>query len=245
MEEPMNFQKITERIYYLPATEETDRPILGYIKGTKHSLMLDAGNSPAHVALYNAAREEMGFQTPDYVAITHWHWDHTYGMCAVEGKVIAHELTNQQLKIMASWKWTEEAMAERLQTGEEIEFCDNCIRLEYKDPGQIRVKTADITFNGAITIDLGDIHCELIHIGGPHSKDSVAVYIPEEKVLFIGDAEGPDYYHNDGKYDKNKLQKFMEDLQEIDFEIYMMGHGTPDTKENTIKYLEEEISKLS
>lgn len=241
----MNFEKLTDRIYYLPATQETDRPILGFIKGTKYSLMVDAGNSPAHVDLFNQALKKLGFSVPDYVAITHWHWDHTFGMCAVDGKVIAHQLTNKQLGIMSSWQWTKEAMDKRLETGEEIAFCDNCIRLEYPDLSLIKVQTADITFQKSITIDLGEIHCELIHIGGPHTNDSVAVYIPEEKVLFIGDAEAPDHYYNGGKYDKKLLGEFIDNLKAIDFEIYMMGHGTPDTKEETIKYLEEEIGKLS
>ena len=44
--------KVTDRIYYLPHNEETDRPILGYIKGDKFSLMVDSGNSKKHVDLF-------------------------------------------------------------------------------------------------------------------------------------------------------------------------------------------------
>ena len=51
----MDMQKISNRIFYLPSMEETDRPVLGYIKGDRYSLMVDAGNSPKHVSLYNAA----------------------------------------------------------------------------------------------------------------------------------------------------------------------------------------------
>lgn len=41
----MDLTKVTERIYYLINDRETDRPVLGYIKGDKYSLMVDAGNS--------------------------------------------------------------------------------------------------------------------------------------------------------------------------------------------------------
>lgn len=45
----MELRKISDRMYYLPAEEETDRPVLGYIKGDKYSLAIDAGNSSKHV----------------------------------------------------------------------------------------------------------------------------------------------------------------------------------------------------
>ncbi|EKN42222.1 metallo-beta-lactamase family protein, partial [Clostridium botulinum CFSAN001627] len=31
------FKKLTERVYYLEHNEDTDRPVLGYIKGDKFS----------------------------------------------------------------------------------------------------------------------------------------------------------------------------------------------------------------
>ena len=240
----MDMQKISNRIFYLPSMEETDRPVLGYIKGDRYSLMVDAGNSPKHVSLYNTALEKVGLPSPDYVAITHWHWDHTYGICAVEGKVIASRLTNEELKKMMLWNWTDDAMAERLQNGEDIEFCDNCIRLEYPNCSEINVQTADIIFDKSLTIDLGGIHCELIHIGGPHSDDSVAIYVPEEKVIFISDADCEDYYFNNGLYNKEKLENLIEVLKKIDFKTYIRGHDVTHTRSEALDSLEKELRKL-
>lgn len=42
-------KRLTERAWYLPWEEETDRPNLCYLLGERHSLAVDAGNSPAHV----------------------------------------------------------------------------------------------------------------------------------------------------------------------------------------------------
>ena len=38
----MELKQISERIYFMPAEPITDRPVLGYIKGDKYSLMIDA-----------------------------------------------------------------------------------------------------------------------------------------------------------------------------------------------------------
>lgn len=44
----MSLIQITDRIWYLPACEENDRPVLGYIRGDQYTLQIDAGASPAH-----------------------------------------------------------------------------------------------------------------------------------------------------------------------------------------------------
>lgn len=239
------FHKLTERIYYLPFSEETDRPNLGYIRGDKFSLMVDAGNSAKHAGLFLSCLAEHGFPAPDYVALTHWHWDHTFGMHALKAKSIAGRLTNQQLGIMAQWKWDDRSMSGRLASGDEIEFCDTHIRIEYPDRGEITVRTADLIFDRRLSLDLGGITCELLHIGGPHSEDSAAVYIPEEKVIFLGDSACSDFYHNQGRYDRQKLSDYIQLIQGIDFTVCVEGHDAHISKEQFMQYMAEELDKIS
>lgn len=240
----MELRKINNRIYYLPFSEETDRPVLGYIKGDKYSLMVDAGNSAKHVDLFNREIQRCGLTAPDFIAITHWHWDHTFGMHAATGKIIASRLTNEELIKVSKWEWSEETMQLRLQTGEDIEFCDRCIRLEYPDRNLITVRTADIIFENELILDLGGIHCELKRFGGPHSEDSVIAYIPEERVAFLGDAISGDYYHNEGRYDKLKLENLFVELSVLEADTFISGHDDPEAKEDVLDYLKEEIDVL-
>jgi glyoxylase-like metal-dependent hydrolase (beta-lactamase superfamily II) len=206
--------------------------------------MVDAGNSAKHADLFLTSLKEYGLPTPDYVAITHWHWDHTFGMHAVGASSIASQLTNKQLDAVSSWNWDDTSMSERLTTGEDIEFCDTHIRIEYPDRGSIVVKTADLVFDKHLHIDLGGITCELLHIGGPHSEDSVVVYLPEERIIFLGDASGGDFYHNQGKYGKDKLLGFINFIQETDFTTCVEGHDEPITKEQLLQYMLEELDKI-
>ena len=41
-------QQLSERFFYLPPYQPTDRPILGAVVGDKHTLLIDAGNSSNH-----------------------------------------------------------------------------------------------------------------------------------------------------------------------------------------------------
>jgi glyoxylase-like metal-dependent hydrolase (beta-lactamase superfamily II) len=240
----MELKKISERIYYLPAEEETDRPVLGYIKGNEYSLAVDAGNSAKHVEKFYRELNRANLRLPDYTVITHWHWDHTFGMHSVAGKTIAGKSTNNKLKEVVSWKWANADMKDRLDTGKDIEMCDRCIKLEYLNRQEIMVTTADMEFSGRLIIDLGGISCEITQVEAPHSKDSVLVYVPEEKTVFIGDADCEDHYDNNGNYDKFKLEAYISLMKQIDFNTYVIGHDEPQTKVEAIAYLVDELKKI-
>lgn len=231
--------KLTDRVYYLPHSEETDRPILGYVMGDKFSLMIDSGNSKKHVDLFIDEVSSLEMPYPDFVAITHSHWDHTYGMSSLNAVSFACTKTNEDLKKMSKWQWTQEAMKERLESGEDIEFCDTMIKREHPDLSEIKVKTADIVFNEELTIDLGGITCELKRLNSSHAEDCVVAYIPEEKIIFIGDIISEDFHHGESKYYKEKLDSLISDFKAIDFNTALFGHMEPFTKKELIAWLEE------
>jgi len=240
----MELRKISDRIYYLPAEERTDRPVLGYIRGGTYSLAVDAGNSSVHVEKFYNELTGSGLRLPDFTILTHWHWDHSFGMQAVSGKTVACHLTNEKLTEVQKWKWTDEAMKKRLRSGDDIEMCDWCIRLEYPDRSKIKVVTADIEFTGAITIDLGGICCEIKEFISPHSSDSVLVHVPEERIVFIGDSESGDFYQNNGEYDKTKLEAMIKTLEEIDADMIIPGHDDPQPKKAVMNYLKNIKNEL-
>jgi glyoxylase-like metal-dependent hydrolase (beta-lactamase superfamily II) len=240
----MELKKVSDRTYYLPAEERTDRPVLGYIRGDTFSMAIDAGNSSVHVEKFYRELTESGLRLPDFTILTHWHWDHSFGMHAVSGTTVACHLTNEKLTEVQEWEWTDEAMKRRLQSGEDIEMCDWCIRLEYPDRSKIKVVTADVEFTGSITIDLGGIRCDIREFISPHSGDSVLVHVPEKRIVFIGDAESGDYYQNNGEFNKEKLEVMIKTLEEIDADMIMPGHNGPQPKGAVMNYLKNELDRL-
>ncbi len=238
----MELTKITNRVFYTMFSKEADRPVLGYINGREHSLMIDAGNSRNHLRLFNQAVEQEGFRKPDMVAITHWHWDHTFAMHAVEGITIAHNKTNLKLAEMENWSWSDSDMKNRLDAGMEIEFADTCIRQEYKLLSDIKVATSTISFSGYMEIDLGDIVAQLHHIPSPHSDDSVCIFVPQEKVLFIGDAVGVDYY-NDCYLNKEKLRSMMVVIDGFQFDTCVVGHAEPVSKQKIMSVMDSLLKR--
>lgn len=237
-------KRLTERVWHTDADERTDRPVLGYISGDKASLMVDAGNSREHAAMLIDEVLANGLAHPKYVAITHWHWDHCYGMCGIDAVLVASRETNLKLKEMMSWEWTDTAMAKRIETGEDILFCDEIIRKEYQDRSRIEVRSADIVFDDKLEIDLGGVTCILLKLPNSHSDDSIIVYVPEEKVVFLGDITSEDLHHGTDRHYIEKLGMLIEALEWLDFEVALHGHDEPRSKEYVLGYLREDMELL-
>lgn len=248
------FEKYSEHIYIRPCQHHTDRPNIGYIRGQRGALLFDAGNSGANVEQLKQELAAAGLPAPKFVALSHWHWDHSFGGAFWGVPVIALRETDGQLRKMAAWTWEDEAMQGRIDTGEEIQFCSEMIKREYPDRSQIRVAGADIVFDGQLTIDLGDVTCQLIHAGGPHSSDSVICYIPQDRFVFLGDANCKDLYglpwhfdidHEEDfgpttdalPYDREKVDSLLALLDTLDFTHCISGHSEVKTKERQYRSL--------
>ncbi len=231
----MQLVKLTPHIYYSEPERETDRPVLGYIAGEKRAVMVDAGNSGAHYEAYRELLRARRLPMPEVCVITHWHWDHTFGIHALEQECVAQVNTNRKLREMASWEWSDAAMKERLRQGIEIPYADTCIRAEYEDVTDIRVVPARTEMQERLDLDCGGITCRCMHLPSAHSEDSVVVYVQEEKILFIGDIYGDDWYQ--GKRDLDKTRALYQALNEIDFGLAVPGHSEPVSKEWLMGFL--------
>ena len=212
------FNKISDRIYIQPPEHYTDRPNIGLIVGDKYTLLFEAGNSKANVQLLKSRLEQQNLPQPDFVAVSHWHWDHSFGIHAWGVPSIAGAKTNDYLKKVSCWQWDDESMAQRMQTGEDIVFCNEMIKREFPHRNEICVVPADITFDSQLTVDLGGIQCVLMHCGGPHADDSVLCYIPSEKFVFLGDSNGKDLYGQPWHFDIEHEEDFLEETAKIPYD---------------------------
>lgn len=218
-------QRLTTSIYYLPFESETNRPILFYIRGKKESVAIDAGNSTAHVQKFYQALKEENLPLPSKTIITHWHWDHTFGLSSIHGKSYGTRKTYEKLEQVKHWEWNEEAMKERERTGEDIAFCNQCIRLEYGDLSQIRVVNLDEIIDSETHWDIGGVELVLYPRDSTHTRDSLFIHIPSEECLIVADADWVDSYDNHDKYDAQRLESMISFFEQLDYEKHLISHG--------------------
>lgn len=225
----------------MPNDDKTDRPLLGLICGDKDSLVVDAGNSPAHANEFLTEVSKLDIPPLKYLVLTHWHWDHVFGIETMNLITVCNNKTKEKLDIMQKLSWDDLMLDERVGKGEEIEFCSKMIKLEMPDRDGFKTGNADIIFKENLEIDLGAIHCTIDNIGGCHSEDSTVIFIPEEKTLFLGDCICEDIYSGEWSYSRDKLLPMINKIKKYDASYYLTSHHHPESKEEFFDYLNDLI----
>ena len=217
--------KVSDRLYYLPHYEKNDWCTVALVIGDNHVMMLDSGASRRHVEMFMQQLEENGLPKPDLCFLTHWHWDHTYGLAHIDGVTsFATKATNDLLKKMQGWGWSDEEMKERLKTGEDLEFSYPHINDEYPDKSQIKIASATVEFKEELKIDLGGVTVQLKALENSHSYDCAVAYIPEEKCIFLGDIHYEALLPLQPVYYADSQGKLITALRKFDFDKVLSGH---------------------
>ena len=220
----MELTRLTERIWLCPFEKERDRPVLGYIRGDNISVAVDAGHSEAHIKEFYAALQDAGLPLPKLTVLTHWHWDHTFAMHAVNGLSIANSLTDSYLR-----QFKEKVEEKGIEIFLSI---DKSIRLEYEGDRPVIITFPDIVFTDEMRIDAGNCPIRLIRSQAPHTDDSTLVFAESEKVLFLGDAASgtiPTWVKN-----PELCSKLADTIEGLDVDICLQSHYKPQEKQEVI-----------
>ena len=178
---------------------------------------------------FSADASEKLYPGPKLTVLTHWHWDHTFGMHAVHGLCLANERTNQYL---ADFRKRLPAEGTAFFLG-----MDERIRREYSDNKPVIVFLTDLVFRDEMLLDAGNCPIRVFQAEAPHTDDTTLVDVPGEKVLMLGDSTCgalPDWIKDQGLADK-----LAQTVREINPEICLLGHWTPLSAESIIQNLRE------
>jgi glyoxylase-like metal-dependent hydrolase (beta-lactamase superfamily II) len=210
------FIQLTENFYYLEEEEYRDRPVLGYFKGKTGSVMIDGGTSIKHIRQFLDHLKENHLSHPDYCVLTHWHWDHIFGLSELNGPIIAHENTKNIMKEMENTDW-KNTITEK----------DYPIKNEFEDGVfDIGIRLPAITFEKKMTIETGADTLIIEKVQADHTDDCCVVFSVNEKVLFFGDCL---YVGSDDKkgfyYHREVYLNLLKKLMSYGAEYYIDSHS--------------------
>lgn len=226
----MKLERLTDRVWVLPYEEERDRPNLVYIRGDRWSLAVDAGHSDDHVSMFYEALGDAGLPLPGLTVLTHWHWDHTFGMHAVHGLCLANARTDRYLKM-----FREKIEREGRET---FLAMDGSIRAEYRGGKPVVVTPADMVFTGEMALDAGNCPVRLFQAEAPHTDDSTLIHVIDEGVLILGDSTGGVF--PTWERDAALAAKLAGTIEDTGAEICVVGHWPPLPAREVIKELMED-----
>jgi glyoxylase-like metal-dependent hydrolase (beta-lactamase superfamily II) len=164
-------QEITGNIYI---EDQFHGVTLGVIVTPRGLIQIDAPPSPEDVRSWRAALMNLGGGMERALVNLDAHPDRTLGARAMDCIVIAHEKTASTFRTRPN---TFKAQGE--ETGADWESIPGL--------GSVRWVPPEISFLNQMTLHWGDTPVLLEHHAGP-SSGSIWVRMPEEKIVFVGDA---------------------------------------------------------
>lgn len=231
--------KVSERVYYMDYVQQGDRPVLGLVVGDDCCLVIDGGNSKEHAKEFLSYVNELDVPPLKYLLLTHWHWDHVWGIETMNLINIVHKDSNKKLDWMRDLDWTDKAINERVKSGEEIAFCEEHIKIEHpSNEREISIPKSHIVFDNNIEIDLGGVKVRAEYTKADHSDDCCLVNILGEKIVFMGDAMYLDMYNGPWSYSKEKLYILLDKLKSYEGDYYIPAHHPKYTGEKFNEFVD-------
>jgi glyoxylase-like metal-dependent hydrolase (beta-lactamase superfamily II) len=99
---------------------------------------------------------------------------------------------------------------------------DSCIRKEYAGGVPLIVVPADEEVPDGFEINLGGVTARLLYAESPHTEDGLLVYVPEDQVLYIGDAQLGEF--PSWRMDYRKLAALADRIRRLDVKTVVDGH---------------------
>lgn len=233
----MKIHQLSERISLCDQEPETDRPMLGLVRGDERTLMVDSGISPMHAREFLASA---GSPSVDLLFLTHWHWDHIFGSYETEAtELFCSQSTDSILETLSRRDWSDEGIEEAVKEGFLPRFGADCLLAELQGVKERKIRRADWTFGPEelLQIDLGGVTCEVRQVGYPHTEDSSILHVPSQRVLFLGDAVCGRRINGIYGYELAELKHIIEVIEAYDVTHCLYSHQEVLSKEGLLEDL--------
>ncbi len=237
--------RLSDHIYIFPfdpseGEQATDMPNLGYIKGDNQSLLFDTGTGPKQVNQLLADLTDLNLRKPDLAVISHYHWDHSFGAAYLDCPCCASQYTYDKMKEMIAMK---AASVDTYISNDYMPlFCKQHLHNEYGDTVP-ELKLPDEIIEDSTIIDLGNLKVYIKPLMNPHCEGSLLLYIPNDGVLFLGDATSGYVVDYDFIDDLPRLKVLYNTVKEIDCQYVVTGHASIISKRDYLKKVLEKLNQ--
>lgn len=212
----------------------------GFVVTPKGVVVVDALGSPS---LAKKLIQEIARITPQKVVaviVTHYHADHIYGL--QEFKKIGAKIYAQGegRNYLSSDTAKQRLIASRIDFAPWVN-------------ANTQLVAADVWIDQRTKLNIGGIEFRVSRVGPAHAPEDLMVYIPSEKVLFVGDLVFRGRIPFVGNADSKGWLVALDEIEKLKPKIIIPGHGAYSTNpsediiftRNYLKYLRESMSKAA
>ena len=179
-------------------------------------VVIDALGSPALATRLLATIEAITPLPVTHVIVTHYHADHIYGLQTLKAagaKIVAHQAAKIYLHSDTARLRLE---ASRQELAPWID-------------AHTRLVEADQWIDRETSLSLGGMEFQLKPLGPSHTPEDLAIYLPQEKVLFAGDLVFRSRIPYVGQADSRQWILALDKLLAYDTNVIVPGHGALST----------------
>ncbi len=236
-------EQLTDNVYWTRPQQDTARPVLGYVAGADAALMVDAGNSPAQAKWFLGLLREQGLKQPDYVVLTHWHWDHVFGAGSINGALLAHKMTTDKLQEMSGFDWRDKALDQRVDDGAETEYFRDSIKNEMTniERSRLQLRQPEISFDESMAVSLGEVTCRIENIWGAESLEGTIVHVIPDNVIFLGALAFANHKCEPPAYKPELVAAMLDRLLEMDADWYVSSNAEKPLDRKAFAQLEHDL----
>lgn len=238
---PTQLNRIDSQAFWTSPQQDTDSPVIGFVQGSRATLMIDACSSQRHAAAVRHELRAHGIPEPDHSVITHSHPDHWFGLVDFPTTVaICSRLCLAKTQAMTRMDWSHDGHRRQLEAGESYEMLDAILDAEYgADRDGIALRSPDIGIRGEVVIDLGGLTAVVREFESSHWEGQLIVHILEKGVVFLGDAL---YIRQD---DEEEIARLLAELDALDADRFIDSHaGGVMNRRQVEAYLREYVKEL-
>lgn len=236
-------EQLTDNVYWTRPQQDTARPVLGYVAGADAALMVDAGNSPAQAKWFLGLLREQGLKQPDYVVLTHWHWDHVFGAGSINGALLAHKMTTDKLQEMSGFDWRDKALDQRVDDGAETEYFRDSIKNEMTniERSRLQLRQPEISFDESMAVSLGEVTCRIENIWGAESLEGTIVHVIPDNVIFLAALAFANHKCEPPAYKPELVAAMLDRLLEMDADWYVSSNAEKPLDRKAFAQLEHDL----
>ena len=227
-------------------------------------LIFDSLATPSAGYELKMQAEKVTGKRAKYLINSHYHGDHVFGNQAFTDTTIVS--TSSTRKWFIEKNKIEDVSKEKEEMKEYLKKLKKQIKVSQdraikesltnqfnemsnvlKDLPHLKMVLPSVTFDEKLVIEGSKRKVELYCYGGGHTPSDTFMYLPEEKIGFMGDLVTVDLHLP--IYDPVIFSAILEKVKSLDIDLIVPGHGSPGNKEllytldNYLTFLKEKTTE--